>query len=222
MSLKCQWLWAGLLLSLSSAPVFSQTAVLAPLVELQKIVPSIEVELRFTTDQQFLKKAVYPFHKAWVQPALAQRLSKAQTYLLARGYRLKIWDAYRPMAFQELFWKKVKNENFISHPRKGGRHTRGTAVDVTLIDAQGREVAMPTPYTEFSSRAFRDYKKLPSKVKAHRQLLEKAMTQAGLEPLFTEWWHFDLPGWRKFPVLQLKAETVAAYETELSATRNKH
>lgn len=197
-------------------PAFSQATTVAPLVDLQQAVPDLEVELRFATEKQFLKKAVYPFHKAWGQPALAERLRKAQAYLQPRGYRLKIWDAYRPMEFQALFWEKIQNENFISHPRKGGRHTRGTAVDLTLLDKTGTEILMPTPYTEFSEKAFRDYAKLPSQLKANRQLLEKAMTQAGLEPLPTEWWHFDLPKWRSFPVLKLKAETLARYEKELT------
>ncbi|MGE3728799.1 MAG: M15 family metallopeptidase [Candidatus Sericytochromatia bacterium] len=196
-------------------PAFSQSstaAALSPLVELQQAVPGIEVELRFATEKQFLKKAVYPFRKAWVQPALAERLRKAQAYLLPRGYRLKVWDAYRPMEFQELFWQHVKNENFISHPRKGGRHTRGTAIDLTLIDKTGQEIPMPTLYTEFSEKAFRDYAKLPSLLKANRLLLQQAMTQAGLEPLPTEWWHFDLPKWRTFPVLKLKGVTLAEHE----------
>lgn len=196
-------------------PAFSQASTLAPvapLVDLKQAVPGLEVELRFATDKQFLKKAVYPFRKAWGQPALAERLRKAQAYLQPRGYRLKVWDAYRPMEFQELFWQHVKNENFISHPRKGGRHTRGTAIDLTLIDSAGQEIPMPTPYTEFSEKAFRDYAKLPSLLKANRLLLQQAMTQAGLEPLPTEWWHFDLPKWRTFPVLKLKGVTLAEHE----------
>jgi len=207
--------WGLLLLALglvSQAPVGASGP--EPLVDLVQVVPELQVELRFATERQFLKKAVYPFHRAWAQPALAQRLQKAQAWLKPKGYRLKIWDAYRPMAFQELFWQKIKNENFISHPRKGGRHTRGTAVDLTLVDAQGQELEMPTPYTEFSQRAFRDYQKLPSKARANRSLLEQAMKQGGLEPLPTEWWHFDLPGWRKFPVLKWQGQELARWEDQ--------
>ncbi|MGV3524860.1 MAG: M15 family metallopeptidase [Candidatus Sericytochromatia bacterium] len=209
-----------LLLCLSGfTPAWSQPSPpglpdLAPLVRLQGVDPRIRVALRFASSEQFLKRPIYPFSHAWVRPELALRLQRAQTVLSRQGYGLKVWDAYRPLVFQRLMWEHVQDENYISHPAKGGRHTRGTAVDVTLVDAAGRELEMPTAYTHFGPEAFRNAVTTPL-ARKHRALLQKVLVEQGLQPLPTEWWHFDLPRWRQYPVLTLAPESLQLRERSL-------
>ena len=129
-------------------------------------------------------------------------LSKAQEEFKKHNVGLKVWDAYRPMSVQVAMWQIMPDERYVSDPAKGGRHTRGTAVDVTLVDLKtGKELAMPTKFDEFSEKAHRNYAYLDSKVKANVELLESIMHKHGFIGLPTEWWHFDYHNWQDLPVI---------------------
>jgi D-alanyl-D-alanine dipeptidase len=79
----------------------------------------------------------------------------------------------------------------VADPKKGSRHNRGNAVDVTLVNAEGRELEMPTDYDDFSPRASHGETRLPAKELGHRRILAETMQKAGFRPLATEWWHYD-------------------------------
>jgi D-alanyl-D-alanine dipeptidase len=119
------------------------------------------------------------------------------------GLGLKVWDGFRPMAAQWKFWELVPDERYVSDPRKGGRHTRGTAVDLTLITKEGQELLMPSEFDDFSEKAHRDYKEAPLEAIWNRELLREVMESHGFEGLPSEWWHFDLKGWKDYPPLDL-------------------
>src|SRR5262249_33952440 len=108
------------------------------LVDIRSIDSTIMVELRYGTPRNLTGRALYPPETpALVRPAVAERLAKAQNHLRLQGYRLKIWDAYRPMAVQMELWRATKNAEFVADPLEGdgSLHTWGVAVDVTLVDA---------------------------------------------------------------------------------------
>ena len=96
----------------------------------------------------------------------------------------------------------VPDERYVANPAKGSRHNR-CAVDLTLVRANGAELAMPTPYDDFTPRAHRDFTDLPPEVLANTRLLEKVMVRHGFVPRY-EWWHFDSEGWESYPVLDLE------------------
>jgi D-alanyl-D-alanine dipeptidase len=120
-----------LALCLSTMMLFAQAR--HQLVDVQKINPRIVIELRYATTNNFMKKAVYPSARCLLQKPVAERLSRVQARLEKEGLGLKIFDAYRPLSAQWELWKIVPNPTFVADPRKGSKHNRGAAVDVTLL-----------------------------------------------------------------------------------------
>jgi D-alanyl-D-alanine dipeptidase len=173
------------------------------LVDLTTVAPTVRLDLRYATPNNFTGRALYPVARCLLRPAVAARLARVQSALASRHLGLKVYDCYRPLSVQRLMWTLVPDERYVADPAKGSRHNRGAAVDVTLVRADGEELAMPTPFDDFSERARVDYVPLPAEVGANRALLQRAMRDAGFEPLPTEWWHFDAPDWQSFDVLDV-------------------
>lgn len=178
------------------------------LVEVQKVNPKIAVEVVYATDKNFTGKVIYTASKCLLRKEVAQALNEVQLELEQKGLGLKVWDAYRPMSAQQKFWDVLaekypdekERENYVSNPKKGGRHTRGTAVDCTLVDLKdGKEVEKPTEFDHFGQEAWRNYNgpALTLKAKEHRDLLESVMKKHGFDGLPSEWWHFDFQGWQE-------------------------
>ncbi len=178
------------------------------LVDLKSVDPTIVIELRYATSRNLIGRALYPPEMpALVRAATAERLVKAQKLLRAQGYRLKIWDAYRPMAVQMELWQKTHNDAFVADPFEGdgSLHTWGVAVDVTLVDSDGHEVAMPTGFDEFTPAAKLHYEGDDPAVKLHVKILRAAMLQGGFYGERNEWWHFVAYDWKKYaPIREAK------------------
>ena len=178
----------------------SLTGAEAPLVDAQKYDSSLTLDIRYATKNNFTHQAVYPEARCLLRKPVAEALSRVQTSLKARGLSLKVFDCYRPLSVQRIFWKLVPDERYVADPEKGSRHNRGAAVDITLLDSNGHEVEMPSGYDDFSEKAHGDYQSGSKKAIANRALLEKFMEQEGFVGLDTEWWHFDFKGWEKYPL----------------------
>lgn len=168
------------------------------LVDIKSFVPDIKIDLKYATADNFTGQVVYDFQNCLVRKDVALRLIAVQTELKTMGLALKIWDGFRPMAAQWEFWKLVPDERYVSNPLNGGRHTRGTAVDVTLVTSEGQELLMPSDFDDFSEKAHRNYQEAPEGALKNRLLLEQVMEKHGFVGLPTEWWHFDLIGWENF------------------------
>ena len=171
------------------------------LVDVKSIDPTIMIELRYGTTRNLTGRALYsPATPALVRPAVAERLVIAQRYLRPQGYRLKIWDAYRPMAVQMELWRATRNSAFVADPQEGdgSLHTWGVAVDVTLVDSSGKEVAMPTGFDEFTPAARLRYKGDDPAVSLHIKVLRDAMHKGGFVGEVNEWWHFVASDWKKY------------------------
>ena len=178
------------------------------LVDIKKVDPTILVELRYSGANNIAGRALYPpSMPALVRASVAQRLVKAQAYLHRSQYGLKIWDAYRPPVAQEQLWQLFRNASFVADPTdsRGSLHTWGVAVDATLVDSKGKELAMPTDFDAFTPAAGLHYKGNDSQVALHLKILQAAMKRGGFYGLRTEWWHFIAPDWKKFaPVCETK------------------
>jgi D-alanyl-D-alanine dipeptidase len=179
-----------------------------PLVLVSDLDPTIVIDLKYATEDNFVGEVLYDTSLCYLRKSVAERLVRVQKRLRKNGLGLKIWDAYRPLSVQWKMWELVPDPRYVADPRIGSRHNRGAAVDVTLVDAQGRELVMPTGFDDFSEKAHRNYMDLPDSVLQRRALLEAAMTAEGFLPLPTEWWHFDAPGWEKYPVLDVDLKEV--------------
>jgi D-alanyl-D-alanine dipeptidase len=176
------------------------------LVNIEALIPGIRLDIRYATANNFTKRPLYPVARCNLRKQVAERLAKVQQELQAQGLGLKVFDCYRPLSIQKQLWALLPDERYVIDPRKGSRHNRGAAVDVTLVDAKGNELEMPTAYDDFSERAHRDYRLLPPSALRNRELLERIMTRHGFQGLATEWWHFDAEGWEQYPVLDQPLE----------------
>jgi D-alanyl-D-alanine dipeptidase len=170
------------------------------LVDLRSICPRIVLDIRYATADNFLGRPVYPAPKCFLREKVAKKLVRIQERLEKRGLGLKVFDGYRPLSVQKIFWEQLPDDRYVAHPAVGSKHNRAAAVDVTLLDASGSELPMPTPFDSFSERAHRTYCDLPQDVLHNRTLLERAMGEEGFIPLPTEWWHFDDAEWSSYPI----------------------
>lgn len=174
------------------------------LVRLRDLDPRWRIELRYATPDNFTGRILYPSAEAWLRPATAQKLRLAQDHLDARHIALKVLDAYRPPSAQQALWTAVPDERFVAPPGRGSRHTRGTAVDVTLVDGTGAELEMPSGFDEFTERAQRDWSGASVTARRHLDWLTEAMTAAGFTGIRSEWWHYDDSEWRAYDLLAVE------------------
>ena len=176
----------------------------APLVPATAVVTDLVEDLRYATADNFLKKKVYPdTARCLLLPESAQRLKKAADVLRPQGYRLKVYDCYRPRAVQYEMWKIMPVPGYVADPRKGSNHNRGGAVDLTLVTLDGQDVEMPTAFDTFSEEAHHGYAGGTEASRKHREILREAMLGAGFSPNRMEWWHYDLPDAKTRPVLDV-------------------
>ena len=189
------------------------------LVDIKKINPQITVELVYATPFNFTHARIYDTTICCVLSEVATQLDAIQKELEKmiskqhpKGLGLKIWDGYRPLSAQKKMWDacakqypdETERENYISNPAKGGRHTRGTTVDVTIIDrATGKELAMGTGFDDFSKKAWKDYAQLSNEVKKNRKILDTVMEKHGFNGIKSEWWHFDYKDWQHYEPLDV-------------------
>lgn len=169
------------------------------LIDVQSVIPQIRVELKYATPDNFTGQVVYDFNRCLLRQEAVLCLNNVQVELETMSLGLKAWDGFRPMAAQWKFWELIPDERYVSDPRKGGRHTRGTAVDVTLVTKEGQELSMPSAFDDFSEKAHRNYRGATPEEIANRELLQTVMEKHGFIGLPTEWWHFDLVGWENYP-----------------------
>lgn len=179
------------------------------LVELAAIEPSIRLDVRYATANNFVRRPVYRQARVFLQRPAAEAVARAHRGLAARGYGLLVFDGYRPWSVTRLFWDVTPPHlrEFVADPRKGSRHNRGCAVDLTLFDrATGREVEMPTPYDDFTEKAAQDYEGATPAQAGHRAMLRDAMVKEGFLVYPSEWWHFDYEDWPEYPILDVPFE----------------
>lgn len=169
------------------------------LVDVTTVIPDVVLDMKYATDGNFTGKAVYPVATCKLRRGVAARLAKAAKVLRAKQRRLLVWDCYRPKSIQEAFWKLVPDERYVANPKQGSRHSRGAAVDVGLVDADGNAVVLPTAFDDFSEAAHRK-NALAGDKGAEARTLERAMKGAGFVAMPTEWWHFDAPDAAKYPL----------------------
>eukprot|EP01116_Phalansterium_solitarium_P006648 TRINITY_DN18991_c0_g1_i1.p1 TRINITY_DN18991_c0_g1~~TRINITY_DN18991_c0_g1_i1.p1 ORF type:complete len:186 (-),score=14.68 TRINITY_DN18991_c0_g1_i1:111-668(-) len=176
------------------------------LIEVVTINPRIRLDIRYATTNNFTNQVVYQSARCFARRPVAAALDKVQQDLEKRNLGLKIYDGYRPLSVQRIFWSLVPDETYVADPNKGSRHNRGCAVDLTLVDSDGNELEMPTGFDDFAEKAWRSCMELPAKAIENRQLLASAMEKHGFTGFPNEWWHFDFIGWENFPILDVPFE----------------
>jgi zinc D-Ala-D-Ala dipeptidase len=182
------------------------------LVNINTVYPQPLQEVRYATVYNFTGRTLYPFPAVYVLQEVADAIQAVQAELAPEGFGLKIYDGYRPLSVQTLMWKTVPDERYVSDPTKSkGKHTRGTAVDVTLVDRYGNELVMPTPFDDFTTRAHRlSSDRWTPEQRANSLKLEAIMKKHGFIPFPFEWWHFDYKDWESHPPLDISFQDLAA------------
>lgn len=183
----------------------------ADLVELTKLDPTIKLEIRYATTNNFLGTIFYSEPRAFMQRPAAEAVVRASKRLRAMGYGLLVHDAYRPWYVTKVFWDATPDDKkvFVADPAKGSRHNRGCAVDLTLYDLKtGKPVEMVSTYDETTARAYPDYPGGTGLQRWHRKLLRDAMEAEGFTVYEAEWWHFDYQDWQKYRIGNLTFDQV--------------
>jgi D-alanyl-D-alanine dipeptidase len=183
------------------------------LVEIVKLDPTIRLDVRYATANNFTGRPVYREARAFLQRPAAEALVRVNRALAEKGYGLLVFDGYRPWSVTKLFWditpQDKRDRGFVADPAKGSKHNRGAAVDLSLYElATGREATMPSPYDEFSDRAAPDYAGGTAEERERRDLLRAAMEKEGFAVDPGEWWHFNYQGWESYPILDVPFERI--------------
>jgi len=173
------------------------------LVELIKLDPTLKLDIRYASSNNFLGTPLYEEARAFLQRPAAEALVRANRKLHEQGYELLIFDGYRPWYVTKIFWDATPPADhiYVADPAEGSRHNRGCAVDLTIFGLKtGRLLPMPSGYDEMSERTHRDYTGGTAEERANRVLLRRTMEAEGFTVYPDEWWHFDYKDWRKYPI----------------------
>lgn len=176
------------------------------LINVRSLNRNICVDLRYSDTSNFLGLDVYgDLTDCYLQPDVARMLAAAEQFLEKKYpyYRLLVLDCARPRSIQKMMWDTVKDSfsektKFLSNPKYGSLHNYGAAVDVTLVDENGFELDMGTPFDFKGELAYPIMEqqlskqgKLTYRQIANRAILREVMQKAGFFNIQTEWWHFN-------------------------------
>ena len=173
------------------------------LVEVKKLDPSVKLDIRYASDNNFMATPFYSQARAFLQRPAAQSLIAANRELHKRGFGILIHDAYRPWYVTKMFWDATPDDKkkFVADPAKGSMHNRGCAADVSLYDTKtGKEVAMPSGYDEMSERSYPNYAGGAAEERVRRDLLRDVMEKNNFTVYEFEWWHFDYKECTSWPI----------------------
>jgi len=181
------------------------------LIDLEKYIPSLVLDIRYATANNFMHEPLYKLPKAFVRLPVAKALKNIQEELAQEGLGLKIFDGYRPYRVTVNFYDKLQDSVFLAVPWRGSRHNRGSTVDLTIISLKtGKELKMPTGYDKISAKSDVTYAKLPARILRNREKLLSVMGKHGFAVYQPEWWHFDFHDFARFSLLDLTFEDIVA------------
>ncbi|MDQ3059447.1 MAG: D-alanyl-D-alanine dipeptidase [Pseudomonadota bacterium] len=172
------------------------------LVHITEQTHDVAIDLMYATDNNFTGQVIYDHPLCFLHPQAESGLRQAIT--AARdlfGLRLKLLDAFRPQEAQETLWAVAPNPDYIADPAKGSNHTRGVAIDLTLIDASGQALDMGTPVDTMSAASHHFHEAHPPAIQVNRMKLLTVMLEAGFVHHPREWWHYQLPRAEQFALI---------------------
>jgi D-alanyl-D-alanine dipeptidase len=187
---------------------FAATAMASPDERLVEVtpenVPGVVLDLRYATTNNITGKVLYPEAKAYLRQETIRKLRRVARELEEHGYRLVIWDAWRPASAQRALWQAKPDGKFLTPPSKISRHRRGTSVDLSLADASGKILEMPSEFDEFNAKADEDFSDVPKEAAKRARILREAMFETGFSGVPDEWWHYDLRDWTDYEPVEGK------------------
>ncbi len=175
-------------------------------VNIEDLSDDFVLDMRYATTNNFLKEKVYSCSKCFIRIEVVQALIDANNDLIKKGYRIKLFDCYRPHSVQKKMWKIYPNPGYVADPKGGSIHNKGAAVDISLVQLDGSTVDMGTDFDDFGKKAHHSYSKLPKQVLRHRRLLRSTMEKHGFKIIRTEWWHYNFIAGKKFKISDFRWE----------------
>ncbi|NMM49971.1 M15 family metallopeptidase [Marinigracilibium pacificum] len=164
-------------------------------------------DMRYATEDNFINKKVYDCDKCMIRKEVAMALINANREFMKLGYKIKFYDCYRPLDVQKEMWKIYPKPGYVANPYNGGSiHNRGGAVDLTLVDMEGNEIAMGTDFDYFGKKANHTFQDLPENIISNRKLLKSIMLKHGFKHINTEWWHYNYTNARQYPISNTKTK----------------
>lgn len=177
------------------------------LVDLKQFCPSIFLDIRYASSNNFLGFPVYKMAKAYARFPIALAISEIQKELEPLGLSLKIYDAYRPYSVTKRMWEFTNGSPFVANPAYGSVHNRGTALDLTLVNLEDTsEVPMPSQYDEFNLKASHQFYNINRSFINNRNLLKRIMEKHGFKANEHEWWHYDFKNYKEYELLDISFE----------------
>jgi D-alanyl-D-alanine dipeptidase len=159
--------------------------------------PAIDIDLRYATADNLTQRRIYDRPVALLRPEAQRALVAAAGLAAAQGLRLRVYDAYRPVAAQWRLWEALPDPVFVADPRIGSVHCRGVAVDLTLTTPDGVALDMGTAFDDMTPQSAHARTDIPVEAQRHRALLLGLMTASGWSHIASEWWHYNLPDWER-------------------------
>jgi zinc D-Ala-D-Ala dipeptidase len=184
----------GLKITPTPTPTPEKSEKKAGLAELVKLDGTIKLDIRYATTNNFVGKTIYKEARAFLQRPAAEALVRIHQKLKKDNLGIVIFDGYRPLSATKIFWEvtPAAKKKFVADPKKGSRHNRGCAVDLSLFDLKtGVNLEMPTDFDDFTERAAIDYAGATERQKKNREILRQAMESDGFKVYPAEWWHYD-------------------------------
>lgn len=161
----------------------------------------VEFDIAYASQDNFTGQPVYRRPACYLNPEAAECLRQAIGLAAALGLRFRVFDAFRPSEAQWALWRHTPDPEFLADPRRGSPHSRGAAVDLTLIGGDGRALEMGTGFDNFTARAHHGDTVVSVTAQRNRFVLLGLMTAAGWDFYRNEWWHYQLFAPRRYPLL---------------------
>ena len=173
----------------------------SPLVDIDAEHYQVQIDMLYATADNMTGKVIYPDARCRLHREAAECLMKASRLARQAGFTLRIYDAYRPPFAQYLLWEVLPDNNYVRDPRLGSHHSRGVALDLTLIGSDNHPLDMGSAFDAMEEKSHQYYPDLPVDVQRNRLMLLGIMLGAGFSAIPTEWWHYELPGTADYPLL---------------------
>ncbi|WP_330992545.1 D-alanyl-D-alanine dipeptidase [Pluralibacter gergoviae] len=174
---------------------------LLPLIDIAARFPTLDIDLKYATADNLTGRPIYGEARCLLHPDAAAALEKSLQIAALAGLRLLVLDAYRPQRAQALLWNACPDPAYVVPGSLGSNHSRGTAIDVTLLDGRGEALDMGTGFDEMSELSHPFHPGIPPQAQRNRLLLNAIMYGGGFRGIATEWWHFELPDAAGYPLL---------------------
>lgn len=191
------------------------------LLDMHALLPAAKFDVTYAGENNFLRRKIYPTADLFMRAPAAFALIKVSKRLERLGYGLLLYDGYRPYSVTELFYEEIRDTTFVADPRKGSKHNRGMAIDLTMTDLKtGLPVLMPSGYDEASLRAYHDYFGGDPEALKNRKILRDVMEAEGFQIFKYEWWHYDFKGWEQCMTYDLWHQEIREINMQFAGRKN--